>query len=136
MEVNILELPYVSVFYNQEHKLGKIVWHGNPNNEEYKKPFMVLLDWADKGNEVIRFLSDTRQQVVVSPENRKWFESEMIPASIKAGLKRSAVLTDSNIFKMYYLNMILSAVNKFNMPFKIFNEEKKAMEFLMMDWGK
>jgi hypothetical protein len=41
------------------------------------------------------------------------------------------VLTDSNVFKMYYLNMILSAVNKFNMPFKIFNDEDKAVAFLM-----
>jgi len=133
METNILELPYVSVFYNDEMKLGKIVWHGNPTKDEYKKPFLTLLEWSRKGNTVVRFLSDTRKQGVVSPENRKWFEIEMVPAAMSAGLKRSAVLTDSNVFKMYYLNMILSAVNKFNMPFKIFNDETKAIEFLMSE---
>lgn len=131
MEQNILELPYVSVIYVEELKLGKIVWHGNPNREEYKKPFLALVDWANKGHDVSHFLSDTRNQGVVSPENRKWFETEMVPSAIKAGLKRAAVLTDSNVFKMYYLNMILSAINKFNIPFKIFNDESKAIEFLV-----
>ncbi|MDN4164362.1 STAS/SEC14 domain-containing protein [Cytophagales bacterium LB-30] len=133
MEQNILELPYVSVIYVEEMKLGKIIWHGNPSREEYKKPFLTLVDWAKKGHEVTRFLSDTRNQGVVSPENRKWFETEMVPSAISVGLKRAAVLTDSNVFKMYYLNMILSALNKFNMPFKIFNEETKAIEFLMSE---
>jgi hypothetical protein len=127
----VLDLPVVTVYYDRQRQLGKIEWHGNPTKEEYRKPFLTLLEWAAKGNPVIRFLSDTRQQGVVSPENRKWFEKEMLPAALEAGLLRAAVLTDSNVFKMYYLNMILSAVNKFNMPFKIFNDEDKAVAFLM-----
>jgi hypothetical protein len=91
---------------------------------------LFLLDFA-KTHTITRFLSDTREQGVVSPENRKWFEKEMVPAAIKAGLKRSAVITGSNVFKRYYINMILSAVNKFNMPFKIFSDEESAIKFLM-----
>jgi hypothetical protein len=131
MEDIILELPVVTVYYDRQRQLGKIVWHGIPTREEYKMPFQTLLDWARQGHPVLRFLSDTRQQGVVSPESRKWFEKEMVPAALEAGLQRAAVLTDSNVFKMYYLNMILSAVNKFNMPFKIFNDEDKAVAFLM-----
>jgi len=43
-------------------------------------------------------LSDIREQSAVSPENRKWFEEEMIPKAISKGLKRAAVVFYSNVF--------------------------------------
>lgn len=131
MEQKILEAPYATVIFISEQELGKIIWHGTPRGDEYQKPFLALIDLAKKGNKVSRFLSDIRKQGVVSPDNRKWFEKEMVPAAIANGLKRAAVLTDGNAFKTYYINLILSTVNKFNMPFKIFNDETKAIEFLM-----
>jgi hypothetical protein len=82
---------------------------------------------------VTRFMSDIRNQGVVSPESRKWFEKEMVPAAMENGLKRAAVISGSNAFKMYYINLILSSVNKFNLPFKIFNDEEKAVDFLMKE---
>ena len=127
----LMDEPYVKVVYDEERQIGKIIWSGHPTTEQYRKPFKVLLDWAASGHPVPRFLSDTRDQGVVSPENRKWFEQEMVPAAIAAGLRRSAVVSSSNVFKRYYLNMILSAVNKFNMPFKIFSDEESAVNFLM-----
>lgn len=131
MEKELLIKPYVRVTYDSERCLGKVIWMGNPKQEEYKEPFEVVLDWAKKGNKVTRFLSDTRNQGVVSPDNRKWFENKMIPAAMKAGLKRSAAITAGNAFKRYYLNMILSAFNKFDMPFKVCSDEESAIEFLM-----
>ncbi|GAA0192906.1 hypothetical protein GCM10009122_55770 [Fulvivirga kasyanovii] len=131
MDIELMNEPYARVLYDPEKYIGKIIWQGNPKQEEYKKPFLVLLDWAQKGNVVSRFLSDTRNQGVVSPENRKWFEAEMVPASINAGCKRSAVITSGNVFKRYYLNMILAVVNKFDMPFKIVQDEESAIAFLM-----
>lgn len=131
MEQKIVELPYATVTFIPEQELGKIVWHGTPRGDEYQKPFMALIDLAKKGTKVTRFLSDIRKQGVVSPDNRKWFEKEMVPAAISNGLKRAAVLSDANAFKAYYINLILGTVNKFNMPFKIFNDEAKAIEFLM-----
>ena len=129
----ILQVPYATVTFDKERQLGKITWHGTPRGDEYQKPFLALIDWAKKGHVVTRFLSDIRKQGVVSPDNRKWFEKEMVPAAIENGLKRAVVLTDGNAFKMYYINLILSAVNKFNMPFKIYNDEAKALEFLMAE---
>lgn len=130
MEV-LLEEPFVKVLYDRPKKMGIIVWNGNPKADQYRKPFISLLEWAKKGNKVERFLSDTRNQGIINPENRRWFEREMIPASIEAGLRRAAVVTSGNVFKAYYLNLILSTVNKFNMPFKIFTTEEKAIDFLM-----
>jgi hypothetical protein len=130
-EKKILETPCATVYYLEDKTLGKIVWHGAPSSDDYKKPFMALIDLAKQGTTVTRFLSDIRNQGVVSPESRKWFEKEMVPAAVQYGLKRAAVVSGSNAFKMYYINIILSTVNKFNLPFKIFNDEGKAIEFLM-----
>lgn len=113
--------------------MGKIVWHEPLTPEEYKKPFLALIDLAKKGNSVTRFLSDIRNQGLVTPETRKWFEKEMIPAAVTNGLKRATVISGSNVFKTYYINLILSSVNKFNLPFKIFNDEERAIEFLMKE---
>lgn len=129
----IMEEDYVKVYYDKEKELGKVVWFGIADRDQYRKPFMKLLEWAKNGHKVTRFLSDTREQGIVNPENRKWFEQEMVPAAMEAGLKRAAAISGGNVFKRYYLNMILSAINKFNMPFKIFSDEESAVEFLMKE---
>ena len=129
----IFKSSCATVYYIRDKHIGKIVWDGPLTPDEYKKPFLALIDWSKKGNTVTRFLSDIRNQGVVTPETRKWFEKEMIPAAVTNGLQRGAVISGSNVFKTYYINLILSAVNKFNLPFKIFSDEEKAIEFLMKE---
>ena len=46
----------------------------------------------------------------------------MIPKAIEAGLKRVGVVFDGNVFKKYYLNVILAATNKFGLPLKVFTD--------------
>ena len=130
-DVEVAVYPYAVVRYDPERYIGKVIWTGNPNPDEYKVPFMTILEWAHKGNKVTRFMSDTRDQGVVSPENRKWFEKEMVPAAMAAGCTRATAITGGNVFKKYYLNMLLSAINKFGMPFKISSSEEEAVAFLM-----
>ena len=133
MEQKVFESPSAVVYYVADKTLGKIVWRGSLTPEEYKKPFLALIDLAKKGTSVTRFMSDIRNQGIVSPESRKWFEKEMVPAAMANGLQRAAVISGSNAFKMYYINLILSSVNKFNLPFKIFSDEEKAVDFLMKE---
>lgn len=129
-DVLLLDESYVKVYYDPEKLIGKVIWSGNPKGEEYKVPFEKLLEHG-KTHLVKRFLSDTRQQGVVSVENRKWFEKVMVPAAIEVGMERVAVITDGNAFKRYYLNLILGAINKFNVPMKLVGDEEAAVRFLM-----
>jgi hypothetical protein len=133
MEQKIFESPSADVYYVADKTLGKIVWKGNVSPEEYKKPFLALIDLNKKGTPVTRFMSDIRNQGIVSPDSRKWFEKEMVPAAVEGGLKRAAVISGGNAFKTYYINLILGVVMKVNLPFKIFNDEEKAMDFLMKE---
>jgi hypothetical protein len=130
--VVLIDEPYATVTYMPGFKFAKIVWNGRVSFEEYKHVFETILKNAEE-NETIRFASDLRKQGVVGPETRKWFEKEMIPRAIAAGLQRAAVITDANAFKRYYLNLILSSVNKFGLPFKLFGTDEEAIEFLAQD---
>lgn len=64
MEKVVMSEPYVKVIYDTEKQIGKVIWSGSPTPEQYKKPFLALLDLAAKGTPVPRFLSDTREQGV------------------------------------------------------------------------
>jgi hypothetical protein len=125
METLIFENTCASVYYIPELQLGKIVWNGNPAGDLYKDPFRKLIAHAVH-HPTPNFLSDTTNQGIVNPENRKWFETHAIPDAINAGLKRAGIITSANVFKRYYLNMILSATNKFGLPVKMFESEEEA----------
>jgi hypothetical protein len=132
----LMDEAYAQVTYHPELKIGKILWKKKPEIEEYKLPFIKLLDYG-KTNQIDSFLSDIRNQGVVSPDNRKWFENEALPQAInECKLKRAAVVFDGNIFKQYYLNMILSVTNKFKLPLKTFNSEEKAYEWIKKEMQK
>ncbi|OFX24362.1 MAG: hypothetical protein A2041_09855 [Bacteroidetes bacterium GWA2_31_9b] len=125
MKKIVAAFDYAEISYESILKVGIIVWKKKPTNEEYQNTFEVLIDFS-KTHQVDNFLSDIRNQGVVSPETRKWFETVMIPKAIDHGLKRAATIFDGNVFKKYYINMIIQATNKFGMPLKLFNTEEEA----------
>jgi hypothetical protein len=106
-----------------------LIWNGSPNPDEYKKPFLTMLEYGSKFP-VDGMLSDISKQGIITPDNRKWFEKEMMPKAVLAGLKRGAIVTNGNAFKLYYINLILSAVNKFPIQTKLFNNQKDAVDWL------
>lgn len=129
MKKTIFNTDYAEICYDSEIKLGKIEWKTKTSTEEYQYAFITLLEYA-RNHPSDNLLSDIRKQSVVSPENRKWFELEMLPKAIDAGLKRVAIVFDGNVFKKYYINMILKVTNKFALPMKVFNSEEEAMTWL------
>jgi hypothetical protein len=128
MKEIIIDNDFVEISYHRELMYGKIEWKRKTNTEEYYFAFETLLEFA-RNNPADNFLSDIRRQSVVSPENRKWFETEMLPKAIEAGLKRAAVIFDGNVFKKYYINMIIKVSNKFKLPMKVFTSEEDALNW-------
>ena len=129
MPTTIFEAAYAKVTFEPDKKMLVLIWHGNPARDEYKKPFQAMLDFG-KSTQVDSMLSDITDQGIISPENRKWFEKEMMPEAVKAGLKRGAIVTNGNAFKLYYINLILSAVGKFPIATKLFNCREDAFKWL------
>jgi hypothetical protein len=129
MNTPVFNAPYATVTYDPAKRLLLLIWDGNPAKDEYRKPFQAMLDFG-KRTPVDSMLSDISKQGIISPENRKWFEKDMMPEAVRAGLKRGAIVTNGNAFKLYYINLILSAVNKFPITTKLFNNQPDALQWL------
>jgi len=125
----IFETSYAMVTHYPDKKLLVLVWSGSPSKEEYKMPFLKMIEYG-KQHAVGSMLSDISLQGIISPDSRKWFEKEMMPQAVTAGLKQAAIVTNGNAFKLYYINIILSAVNKFPIATKLFNNQKDALHWL------
>jgi hypothetical protein len=110
-------------------KIGADTWRGSCPKEEYRELFEGLLKYASEN--LMKYVStDMRRQGLVSPENRKWFEKDMWPRGIAVGLCKVAAVTDANVFKRYYLNMLLSSSKKIGFSFKICITTEDAQKFL------
>jgi hypothetical protein len=129
MITEVFKAPYATVTYDSQKRLMVLIWSGSPSKEEYQKPFLTMLEFGKK-HPVDGMLSDISDQGIISPDNRKWFEKEMMPRAVAAGLKRGAIVTSANAFKLYYINLILSAINKFPIATKLFNNQKDALNWL------
>ena len=129
MKTEVFNAPFARATYDSERKCITLIWNGSPSKEEYKQPFLAMIAFGRK-NPVDSMLSDISQQGIISPDNRKWFEKEMMPQAVDAGLKRAAIVTSGNAFKLYYINLILSAVNKFPIVTKLFNKQQDAYDWL------
>lgn len=126
----VLDESYALVSYNPVLKIGKVEWKGKASSEEYQKTIISLIEYAEK-HPVHYYLADISKQSVVSPEDRKWFENIMVPKAIGMGLKKAAVVFDGNVFKKYYINMILQVTGKLGLPLKMFNQEEEAVKWFL-----
>jgi hypothetical protein len=126
----LLDSPYAEVTFENEKSLGMILWKGKCTSEEYRQVFTILLDFQ-MTHPITRYISDIRKQAVISPIDRKWFETVALPRAIEQGLKASAVVFDGNAFKKYYINVILASTNKYGLPMKIFSELQESVDWLM-----
>ncbi len=128
-KVVLIDEKWAEVWYEPENTLGMILWKAPCSTEQYRSAFMALINHQYIAK-ITRFLSDVRNQGVVSPDNRKWFEKEALPRAIRNGLKAAAVVVSANPFKKYYLNTLLKTINKFNLPLKLFSTEEDARKWL------
>jgi len=129
MKPTVFKASYATVTYDPEKRCMFLIWDGSPTQEEYKNPFLAMIEYGGKFP-VDGMLSDISKQGIINPDNRKWFEKEMMPRAVERGLKRAAIVTNGNAFKLYYINLILSAVNKFPITTKLFNNQSDAIAWL------
>jgi hypothetical protein len=127
-ELVVFSESFARVTHHRAQKMIKVVWNGNFSKDQYKLAIESALEYQAKENAPIEnYLSNILKQGIVNPESRKWFEQVAIPLAAKQGLKRAAVVFDGNVFKKYYLNLILQASNSYKLPLKFFSSEEEAV---------
>ncbi len=126
----IFNEEFAKITYHQSLKTIKVLWNGSFSKEQYQHAIETALEFQLKEYLPIEnYLSNILKQGIVNPESRKWFEQVALPRANKQGLKRAAVVFDGNVFKKYYLNLILQASNAYKLPLKFFNSEEEAIEW-------
>jgi hypothetical protein len=130
MRIVFVEEEYAIGVYEPEKLMIKIIWKGRQTSEQYRATFQKALKLAEE--RVVRFyISDVRQQRVVSPEDRKWFQEVALPSAIERGLIKAAVIFAGNPFKKYYLNNILNSAKLFGLPLNFFYNPDEAENWLL-----
>ncbi len=132
MAITILhENDYSKVYFDTDLNAGIIDWKDKKlSSEEYRSAFNKLLEYTKDKNIFVNYLADTRLQSVISPEDRKWFQNNIIPEAITHGLKRGAVIISGNAFKKFYMNMIIKGSKMFPIEIKMFDNQDKAKAWL------
>lgn len=138
--LNLELLPYpselvftsenIEIQYYPEIKIIHFLWKQRTLGDLYRKAFLDGIEYIKKFPETY-FISDIRNQGIVGPEDRHWFETVALPRAIKANLKRCALVFDGNVFKQYYINMILKQTTKRGFPMKIFRSNDSAVEWIL-----
>ena len=117
------------VSYSKERMLVETVWKSKKLTfKEYQEPFLAAIEFQ-KRTLVTNYISDIREQNIIPPDFRKWFQTEILPKAYAAGIKRSAIIFNGNIFKKYYLNNIMNSVKKFGAPIKFYSTPEEAYKW-------
>lgn len=120
----------ISAHYYSEIKTIHFIWKQRSLGNDYRQPFLDAGEFAEN-HDAIYFLTDIRNQGIVGPDDRKWFEDVALPLAIERGLQKSAVVFEGNIFKLYYINMLLKHFAKKSIPMKFFKSLDEAKEWLL-----
>ena len=125
----ILDNEYASLTYEEDLKVLTITWKNKKLTlEEYQRPFSIALEFM-KTKPVYNYISDIRDQGIISPDYRRWLQEVAMPEAAKAGLKRVVGVANVNVFKQYYINNVFQSAKKFGIPFKMFNTIEEAKKW-------
>lgn len=124
------ESSYAQCSYIPEYKTVMVVWNGKQTNQEYKKTILECLEFQGAAKApIVNYISDIRNQSIVDPEARKWFENIALPKAVSQGLKRAAVILDSNAFRKYHFDMIYQVVGVYKLPMKHFGNLEDTLKW-------
>ena len=137
MKTNIFSTAFVDVQADEVDNIVYIFWKKQPDMEHYKEPFDFVIHEYSKDRNVNAMISDIRNQGIVGPQHRNWLQKEATPYAKSKGVICYGVISDSNIFKTYYVNTILSLVSgKDDVERKLFNDIESCEQWVRKQIAK
>jgi hypothetical protein len=115
--IELVNLDYAHAYVEPEKKCVTVVWKKKivMTLEQFQFVYNTIVEYHRK-NPMSFIISDVREQGVMPPNYRKWFQEYALVEAVKGGLKKVAVIFDGNVFKKYYLNHIFDSSKKFGVP--------------------
>ncbi len=115
--------------FNEKTKAIELEWKEFVLIDDYKRIFILGFDLFKKYRAKF-LLSDIRKEGVVGPVGSKWLQNEMIPKAIASGMKKVAIIMNSDIFKEFYIKNLQKSVEE-NEFMKYFDSIETANNWLM-----
>jgi hypothetical protein len=126
----VLNIPIIQITYNSQEKLLYLEWKREPSIEEYQRAMIECLEFG-RVYKVDNLLSDIRKEKHINPDNRKWFESQILPSVVKdIELKRAGVIHDGSWAQQKYLQHIIKNASKYNLQIKLFRSSDSALRWI------
>ena len=125
---NFLNEEYAEVNYNPQANLVEVIWRKNQTSDHYrqtvKTAYEIILKYGAS-----KWLSDMRNEGVVSVKDQKWLTEEMMPKAFQAGLRRVALVVSKDVFVRFYTKNIEQPVND-HFQSKHFDDVENARKWL------
>lgn len=120
---------FAQINYLEDEKTIEIIWNKRTSSEMYRALFTKGVEALAK-HSCTNWISDTTNQGLVAPDDRKWLESQKIPEAIKSGLRNIAVLVSKDVFKKYYVDSVKKQVEKSHLSMQYFEDRENAIQWI------
>jgi len=130
MHQTLFESDTISLnFFKTDHLL-ELVWKKNPTTEEFRDIYTSAIQFAQK-NKISFFLSDMRNEGLIDMKNLKWLEKEIIPAAIKVGVKKIAMVSEESFYSTLYAEMLKKKLENSTIQVRILSDKVEAKAWIL-----
>ena len=121
---------YTQIFYNEDKKLGRAVWNGFLNSNEFRTASNACLDLITD-YQLLYWLADNRKMKAIRQHDQEWFIQHIVPRLAKSSLRKMATLVSEDIFnQMAVESLELKANDLVSFDNYHFKSEAKALTWL------
>jgi len=132
MGENIYNSDIVDLTYSKSEQLAELVWKQNTSSEEFRNIYTFAVNFANK-NKVQYFLSDMRNEGLVSLDDVKWLTNEVISKAQDFGIKKIALVNEDDIiFSTIYAESVKKKLENTAINVQIFNDSISARAWLLL----
>lgn len=122
------------LYYDAEAKITVIIWKRSITSKEYRATWEAVLN-SFRLYRNIGWISDLRNQGVVSSEDQTWFAKTIIPEAIRAGLKRVGTVGFDDEIRSEYWNRMSALAKTLNVDLRVFPTLEEANVWIMSEPG-
>ena len=126
----IFENEKVALRFNHQTNAVEMIWKKQQDTDTYKMIFIKALE-AINHYKATAFFSDIRKEGIVGPESSKWMQEEIMQKAFSYGMKKIAIVMDSDIFKKFYIQNLEKAAK--NDSLKYFDSVELANKWILED---
>ena len=127
----ILDNDFVLVNFDETCNAIIAAWKKPTTSETYRLTILEIIDSLSLYHATACIL-DIHQLGLVSTEDRKWFQDDILPMAVTRGLKRIATVTSSDVFSQVNFESVKEAASRNDVEIEMdyFDEMNAAMSWI------